>query len=256
MSKRPNTWYFIIEIKKIPSSLNLQIDSIAIERVPNFNFLGLMINEHLSWKTHINKIANKISKNIGILNKLKHFLPMNVLRMLYCSLILPHLTYSVLSWGFDFVRLDKLQKRAIRTITCSKYNAHTEPIFKKLNLLKLKDIFTLNALQFYFKFINQTVPEYFKQSFHINNRRDNRTYNTRSSTQIPANLTNTMFAQSCIRCILPRIINNTSGLILSKIQTHSPNGFKHYVKRYIINDYSTSCNAQNCYICTHNNESP
>ena len=242
--------------KKIPSSLNLTINSIAIDRVSNFNFLGLMINENLSWKTHINKIANKISKHIGILNKLKHFLPMNVLRMLYCSLILPHLTYSVLAWGFDLVRLDKLQKRAIRTITCSKYNSHTEPIFKKLNLLKLKDLFNLNVLKFFFKFINQTLPEYFMQSFHINNRRDNRTYNTRSSTQIPANLTNTMFAQSCLRSILPRMINNTSEVILSKIYTHSQNGFKHYVKRYMIKNYSTSCNTQNCYICIRNNESP
>ena len=242
--------------KKIPAVINLRINSIAIERVANFNFLGLMVNENLSWKSHINLISTKLSKSIGVLNKLKHILPKNVLRMLYCSLILPYLNYSLLAWGFDLVRLNKLQKRAIRTITCSKYNAHTEPIFRKLNLLKLEDIFTLNLLKFYFKFMNQTLPGYFKTSFCLTNQRDNHSHNTRSNTLIPANLTNTMFAQSCLRSILPKIINNTDDIILNKIYTHSPNGFKNYVKNHMIRKYSTMCTVTNCYICAHNNEPP
>ena len=68
--------------------------------------------------------------------------------MLYCTLILPHLTYTILAWGFDLDRLTKLQKKAIRTISCSKHNAHTDPNFKNLNLLKLKDIFELGMLKF------------------------------------------------------------------------------------------------------------
>ena len=72
--------------------------------------------------------------------KLKGFLPQNILRISYYSLILPHLQYSVLSWGFKSDRIFKLQKRAVRIITCSKYNAHTEPLLKMLNLLKIEEI--------------------------------------------------------------------------------------------------------------------
>ena len=60
-------------------------------------FLGITINIHLNWESHINKIANKIT--IGILNKLKHVLPLNILFIMYNSLILPQINYGVLVWG-------------------------------------------------------------------------------------------------------------------------------------------------------------
>ena len=86
------------------------------------------------------KISNNISRSLGIMCKLKCFHPQQVLRILYNSLILSHLQYCICSWGFKSDRLFKLQKRAVRIITCSKYNAHTEPLFKALNLLKIEDI--------------------------------------------------------------------------------------------------------------------
>ena len=49
-------------------------------------------------------------------------------------------------------RLDKLQKRAVRIITRSKYNSHTDPLFRKLNLLKAKDLFELNVLKLFYKY--------------------------------------------------------------------------------------------------------
>ena len=51
------------------------INGTELERVADFNFLGLTINENLSWKPHVNKISNKIAKYSGILCRLKHFLP-------------------------------------------------------------------------------------------------------------------------------------------------------------------------------------
>ena len=55
-------------------------------------------------------------------------------------------------------RLIKLQKRAIRIITDSKYNSHTEPLLKSLNLLKINDIFTIQCLKFFHNYINGRVP--------------------------------------------------------------------------------------------------
>ena len=236
--------------KKIPDILDLRINSIPIDRVSDFNFLGLTINENLSWKPHINKISSKISKQIGIINKLKHILPGNVLRMLYCSLILPQLTYSILAWGFDIGRIEKLQKRAVRVITCSKYNAHTEPIFKKLDLLKVGDIFELNLLKFYYKFVNKTRPGYFLESFNIKRQEQVHDHDTRSGSVVAANVTCTDSAQNNVRNILPWTISSTDAIILDKIHTHSPNGFANYIKQYQIKNYSSLCNIQNCYICS------
>ena len=59
------------------------IYDISIERVYVFNFLGLIMDEHLNWKSHVENISNKCSKTIGILNKLKYFLPLTVKLILY-----------------------------------------------------------------------------------------------------------------------------------------------------------------------------
>ena len=58
-------------------------------------------------------------------------------------------------------RLYKLQKKSMRIITVAPYNAHAEPIFKSLNILKISDIFTLFQFKFYHKLINNKLPSYF-----------------------------------------------------------------------------------------------
>ena len=83
---------------KIPK---LTINNTNIECVDEFAYLGLLLNKHLNWKQHITKIANTISKSIGIINKLKYELPENTLLTIYNSLILPHLNYCILAWGYD-----------------------------------------------------------------------------------------------------------------------------------------------------------
>ena len=83
--------------------------------VDNFNFLGIIINKHLNWTSHVDMSA-KLSKTIGILNTLKHVLPINIMRTLYISLILCHLNYGVLLWGpklRDNDNLHILQKKML-----------------------------------------------------------------------------------------------------------------------------------------------
>ena len=126
---------------------NIQINGSNIEFVDNFVFLGITINNKLNWNSHINKVTNKISKTVVILNKLRSFLPSGVLQTIYNTLILPHMTYGILAWGLHTNTIHKIQKRAIRIIAASKYNAHTEPLFKQSNLLKACDICKLQELK-------------------------------------------------------------------------------------------------------------
>ena len=143
---------------------NIQINGSNIEFVETFMFLGITINNKLNWNSHINKVTNKIFKTVGILNilnKLRSFLPSGVLQTIYNTLILPHLIYGILAWGRHTNVIHKIQKRAIRIIAASKYNAHTEPLLKQLNLLKACDICKLKELKFYHKLINRQLPKCF-----------------------------------------------------------------------------------------------
>ena len=92
---------------------NLHINSIKLECLDSFNFLGSTIDKHLTWREHINLIANKISRTIGVINRLKHYIPQNVLLTVYNTLIIPPLNYGILTWGFNADRILKIQKKAV-----------------------------------------------------------------------------------------------------------------------------------------------
>ena len=85
---------------------DVKLDSQSIEHVSEFNFLGLTLDEHLSWKPHVQKVANKTSQTIGILRRLKNIIPISVLRTLYNTLSLPHFHYCILSWGSEWADLN------------------------------------------------------------------------------------------------------------------------------------------------------
>ena len=80
-------------------------------------------------------VSGKLSKINGILNRLKYIYPVQVLLILYKSLFVPHINYGSLVWGQNCNSINKMQKKAIRTVTHSNYIAHSEPLLKDLNLL-------------------------------------------------------------------------------------------------------------------------
>ena len=148
---------------------DLMINDKKIERVSCFNFLGFTINEFMNWGSHSAKIANKISRTLGIMNRLKRYLPFSAMKLIYDYLILSHLQFGITCWGFEWNMILKLQKRALRIMTNSEYNAHTELLFKELEMLKISDIFNVRCMKFWYKFVNKSLPEYFGTMFTFNN---------------------------------------------------------------------------------------
>ena len=119
-------------------------------------FLGVLVDDNLSWKSHISLLASKLSKSIGIIHKSRFFLSTHSLPTLYNSMILPYLYYFNLAWGGTYKtnlqRIVILQKRVLRIVNDSTYDANTGPIFKKRKLLKFRDIH-LFQFKFFYVFI-------------------------------------------------------------------------------------------------------
>ena len=113
-------------------------------------FLGIIIDKKMNFQHHINYITKKISKHAGILYRIKHCLPLKTRLTYYNSFILPYLNYNILHWGCtNNIHLNPLfiiQKRIVRIIADADYLAHTNPIFRKLNLLKIADLYKFQAL--------------------------------------------------------------------------------------------------------------
>ena len=116
----------------------------------------------ISWKYHIESICHKISKSIGIIAKIRHYVPRRVLLSVYNSLIVPYLTYGICGWGncaLTFQRkIVTLQKRALRLIYFSKSKEHTVPFFLKSNCLPLPSLFFRDCSYLLYDINRQTAP--------------------------------------------------------------------------------------------------
>ena len=93
------TNYMLFSRTATSVSRDIIFDGAPISRVNSMNFLGMFIDDKLSWTQHVNYLCSVISRNVGILNKLKYFLPSNILYNIYNALILSHISYGILAWG-------------------------------------------------------------------------------------------------------------------------------------------------------------
>ena len=173
-----------------------------IDRVENFYFLGIILNQNLNWNSHLDKISTKISRCIGALYRLKNIIPIHILSILYNSTILPHLSYSILAWGTKTEHIFKLQKRAVRIISNSGYISHTELISKSLNFLKVIDLYKLHVLKFYYNYCHNNLPSYFR-SFVFAKISQIHSYNTRNKENFTVPKTRTKMAEYCLGNMIP-----------------------------------------------------
>ena len=102
----------------------------------------------MTFKDHIKYINGKISRHTGILYKVRDNLPIKTRIDYYYAYIYPYLAYNIPIWGCAFpTHIQPLiiqQKRIIRTIANAGYRDHTDPLFKRLKLLKIQDIYHFN----------------------------------------------------------------------------------------------------------------
>lgn len=154
-----------------PIELDLYLNNTPISYVSTreqnnpklIKFLGVIMDDTLSWNKHIDMIASKISRSLYVLNKIKNILPTDSLRTLYFTTIQCHLNYCILAWGNgkSIIKLHKLHKRAVRIITKSTYRAHSAPLFKTCNILQLNDLYKIQCCLFIRDFLNNNLPSAF-----------------------------------------------------------------------------------------------
>ena len=163
-------------------TINLQNDE--IERVNNFNYLGITLDHKLTWKEQIENMTNKLCIAAGILNKPKYYVPVpqSVLVQTYYGITYSHLKYAITSWGNSSkTLLSKLQITQIRIIKIlSQVNTRKVrllPLYNKLNQLKLNSVYQLKVIKFMVKVKFKELPEAFTNYFHLSS--NVHSYNTR-----------------------------------------------------------------------------
>ena len=234
--KKTNYILFGPRQRKQTLDLTLYVNDNIIRQVSETVYLGVVLDEHLSWKPHVSHIASKISKSIGVIYKSSFCLPKSALLSLYYSLIYPYLQYCIIVWGSTYStnlnRIFLLQKRAVRIICKVSYDEHTNSLFKNLRILKFRDTYLLSLGKFMYSFSKGLLPTIFNDFFALSN--EIHPYDTRSSKlfHIPYCRTNTR--QFSVSYQGPNFFNSLSSDLRTAASVSS---FQFQLKQHLFSKY-------------------
>ena len=174
--------------------ISIMIDTVRLERVVTFKYLGVTMHENMTWSDHIDKISKKVNQRIGAIRRVKHLLPLSARICLYNNLVVPLFDYADVIWGDKFndtlmSQLQILQNRAAKLLLDRpKYSSASEAL-DILNMETLSSRRRQHRLVFLYKILNQLVNFNFNlyyKSVDIHN------YNTRNKEnfRLPKTRTN------------------------------------------------------------------
>ena len=233
--KKTNFICFGLKPHIFNKSSQLLIDNIPITNVCSTQFLGIMVDESLSWKSHIISISSKIAKSIGILRKIRHLISSEVATLLYYSMIYPYINYCNIVWASTHQTklepLYRLQKRAVRTICCVHPRHSSQPLFSRIGVLSVYQVNHLQIGLFVHGSLEKTLPTFFHNLFGYNSQNHN--YLTRSSNLLRPPKARTSQTQLIIGFRVSKIWNALPvGLHLSELSVYQ---FKNGLKTLLLN---------------------
>ena len=164
---------------------NTDGSSHLLEKKDHIKYLGVMIDDSLSWKYHISYTCSRISSNIGVISKLRHYLSIHQLKQLYYNLIYPYLSYTIIAWGSAYKthlkRLQSKQNTVLRLMffaaTSGPYTESALPFLNLLEVLTVNNVYRFHALKFTHLWHKEHLPSLFDNLFQYASCRH--THNTR-----------------------------------------------------------------------------
>ena len=215
--------------KKINYQVQLKLfdpntNSVAyLEQQDYVKYLRILIDKNLSWKYHIDYVASKIGRTIGIIARLRHFIPLSTLLTIYRSLVALYLTYGVITWGqatkSNLLKILILQKIALRLMHFFHSRDHILPLFISSNILQINLVYFETVLIFMHDVAHDSVPLNLKNLFRSSNQVHS--FNTRFSSagNYNVNSSRTNVMRNSVYRLGPNLwnsLNNTTRELLRK----------------------------------------
>ena len=170
--------------KSITKHLNFRISGQKTNETKQTKYLGIYLDEDLTWEFQLKQIKTKLSRSCVLLAKLRYYVKTDLLRTVYFAIFDSVIRYAIQVWGLHnnqaINEIEKLQEKAIRIMSFKGRNDNTNSRFKKLEIMKFKDILRYNNVIFAYDQINAKLPEIFKDFFVTAENQHN--YNTRGTT--------------------------------------------------------------------------
>ena len=219
------TFYMLFTNRNISLS-DLTMNNVNISQKFEAKFLGVFLDSKLKFDAHITYISSKIYKSVGILYRLRDYLPVSNLRSLYFAFINPYLLYCNLVWGGTYyTHLDtlvKLQKRAIRNVNKTSFLSHTNSLFISSKILKLTDIHKFQLAVYVYKL--ESVSEFTR----------NHDHNTRFRANLIPSFSRLTLTQHSLSFSAINFWNTLPNHIK---QSRSLSIFKNRIRNYFVDQY-------------------
>lgn len=151
-TSKTNFMQFSTKTFRNKEHLKMYIEQTQLEEVKQTKFLGLIIDNKLSWDFHVDSVARKMSSGLFALYKLRNFCSLETLKLVYFAHIHSHLSYGINIYGAtskkNMDRLLLLQKRAIRTMLKLSWNESVKPFFIKLSIMTIYSLYIYQCVLF------------------------------------------------------------------------------------------------------------
>ena len=138
-----------------------------------YKYHGVEIDQSLTWRDHVDKIAKKASGGIGVLRRVKHLIPYHTLITMFKSIVLSYFDYCSIVWGSCGEgmrnRLQTLQNRAARVVTSSSYDRRSVEILDELGWDNLETRRTNQLATVMYKLKNHIAPDHLAPIFNGKN---------------------------------------------------------------------------------------
>ena len=169
--------------------LDISINDTLIPQVHHSKFLGVIIDNELTWVKHINELWDKLHANKFLLQLGKNFLDHASLKAVYNAHINSHLNYGNVVWSSMLTKaqmddLFKIQKACMRILHKKPQHSISEPLFWKSGILTIKQLVELELLKFGYKITNNLAPFPIRSLMHKNKGKKLHGYNTWSKTYL------------------------------------------------------------------------
>lgn len=154
--------------KPIKKHLNFRISGQRIELTKTVKYLGILFQDDLHWDKHLTILLKKLSRAIGILSKIRHYVPLLLLRTIYYSLFNSHMIYGCQIWGQNssilLTKIKKLQEKALKIMNFKAINKTANQNFHELKILKFQDFVNFRNFNYIRDSLNKTGPQVFHNS--------------------------------------------------------------------------------------------
>ena len=151
------------------NNVNIVMNNNTVEKVNSFKYLGVTIDANLKWKDQINTVCRKMCNSLGILRRIKPFVPQSSLITIYKTMFLPHLDYGIIIWSncgeSNLNKIQKLQNTAMRIILGAPFRTHINDMLKALGFMDVRSRISYVTGCMMYKVLNGLAPPYLGDLF-------------------------------------------------------------------------------------------